>query len=53
MSEGNICETDSDLLEQFVAALYCSTFDGDFRVNDARQYLSQARETSKTIDNIP
>ena len=32
MSEGNICETDSDLLEQFVAALYCSTFDGDIKV---------------------
>jgi hypothetical protein len=52
MSAGNICETDSDLLEQFVAALYCSTFDGDIKVNDARQYLSQERETSKTIDNI-
>ncbi|CAB3991274.1 Hypothetical predicted protein [Paramuricea clavata] len=47
-SEGNICE--SDFLEQFVAALYCSTFDGD-NVNNARRYLFTSK--GKTIDNIP
>jgi hypothetical protein len=49
-SQGYIYEADSDLLEQFVAALYCSTFDGT-QVNDARRYLFTSK--GKTIGNIP
>jgi hypothetical protein len=49
-SQGYIYEADSDLLELFVAALYCSTFDGT-QVNDARCYLFTSK--GKTIDNIP
>ena len=48
-SQGYICEANSDLLEQFVATLYCSTFDGT-HVNDARCYLFTSK--GKTIDNI-
>ena len=45
-----ICDEDRDLLEQFVVALYRSTFDGD-KVNVARRYLSTIK--GKTIENIP
>jgi hypothetical protein len=49
-SEGDVCEDDQNLLEQFAVSLYSSTFDGD-KVNDARRYLFTAK--AKTIENIP
>jgi hypothetical protein len=49
-SVGDVSETDTDLLEQFVVAMYCSTFDGT-KVNDAMRYLFTTR--GKAIENIP
>ena len=46
----DVSETDTDVLEQFVVAMYCSTFYGN-KVNDARRYLFTTR--GKAIENIP
>lgn len=50
LSVGDVSETDTDYLEQFVVAMYCGTFDGK-KVNDARRYLFTTR--GKAIENIP
>ena len=49
-SEDEVSDADMNLLEQFVVALYCSTFEGD-KVNDARRYLFTSN--ARTLDNIP
>ena len=49
-SVGDISEKGTDLLEQFVVVMYCSTFHGT-KVNDARRYLFTTR--GKVIENIP
>ena len=48
-SQGEIRKEDHDLLEHFVVALYCSTFDGN-QVNGARRYLFTR---GKALENIP
>ena len=48
-SVGDISEKNTDLLEQLVVVMYCSTFH-DTKVNDARRYRFTTR--GKAIENI-
>ena len=49
-SVGDVSKEETDLIEQFVVNMYCSTFD-DTKVNDVRGYFFTTR--GKAIENIP